>query len=263
MVSLERIRKELFIQEAKLTRTLDLGLIGRATVTNDVFYNENDAGYCIYLPKVEKDTRALFDPISPTGFRWSIFNKKMIFIPNDNMEFKKFYRIHPNMNEYIIRFNLDYYTRYKKCWIESENPKNDYYFLISAIPKNISWTNDVVETEEKENEETIYGITNKKPLFHEGRNDFFIDVVPEFLHMNQIYIPITDNNTDEIWRHWLCRDVTGWHTDEFKKHYTEKGAWSDTEWIDSVITTLTFKNLVEQNPEPVLDPELKRLLGLI
>lgn len=246
MVSLEKVKKELFISESRLTSTLDLALIGRSTSTNDVFYNENDAGYCIYLPTTQKGL-ALFDPISPTSFRWSLFNKKMIFIPKNNVEFKKFYRIHPNMNEYIIRFNLDYYTRYKKCWIESENPINDYYFLISAPVENITWTEDYSKD-----------IVIEKSFFSKN---FYINVVPEFLHSHQINIPIKDN-VDDIWKHWLCREVTGWNSDEFGKHYASNNAHLDNEWIESVITSLTFKNLVEPTPEPVLDPELRRLLGL-
>lgn len=250
---LEKIAQELFVKGIHLTLTDDAANFGRTTAIKELFYYQNEFGVFIYLPMMSNSSVRLFDPIQPTSFRWCMFNRQLIYVPNNNVPFKKVFKIHPNVEDYIVRFNLEYYNRYSKVFIESNDVREDQFFLLRPPENYIVNLNDMV----RKPEDALLDLSKNVNLKTELVNH--LNVQPEFLNSNRISKAIYQDNLDDVWKHWLAHQYGDRLLDP-TDHYFK--LCSNDEWIDKVMSHLIVQNLLEAEKPQELDPELKRLLGL-
>lgn len=263
---LDRIKNDLFIKGVKLTNTNFIQYYGMRTQVREIFYHENKLGYFLYLPTDMDVAMTLFDPINPTSFRWAMFDRRVIFVPHRASEipFNVMYKIHPKLNIYIIRFNLEYYCRYKKVFVETENIEADQFFAIMS--GNDSYYCDSYHcaifdqmSEILQNSETPNDINNDVTIFKEIKTNRFYYVFPEFLRSSRLEKDITQNNLSDIWRHWIAEQY-GNDIDNSNDRYYSK--WKDDVWIDNVVSTLVVENLTRGDAPVELDSGLKALLGI-
>lgn len=248
MTLLEKIKSELFVKECLLVETINPEYYGRGTSNKEVFYFTHQFGYVLYLPKLGV-SEMIFDPINPTSFDWHLFNQQIIFVPTTNMPFKTFFKLHPDLNDYIIRFNLEFLKKFRSVWVETDNEKIDYYFLLRKTDKKI--VKIMEEIDMIPEEETKI----------EASNEFvfeFVNVMPAFQRSNTIIKIITEKNLDDIWKHWLLEEHGNAITNQ---HYRNK--YKDEEWVSKVLGELIVKNLTTKYDQATpLDADLRRLLGM-
>lgn len=259
---IDRIKKELFTAGTNLVHSDDATLYGAESYMN-VYYFKHQYGYVIWLPVVRRGDNLikLFEPINPTSFRWAMFNRQIIFVPTTEIPFKKIIKLHPQLKDYIVSFNLDYYTRFKKAFIESNNPQQEQFFLLRR-PDNYVFDFDTLQ--DSVDLDTGYhnpinaAINNKKI---ETNKVITLSVIPEFLNSNSIVKIIREENIDDVWKHWLAAQYGDGLLDPQDRYYAKCNN-NDDEWVDKVVAHLAIENLIETQKPTELDPDLKRLLGI-
>jgi hypothetical protein len=251
MTFLEKIKNELFIKETILIETMNSTYYGRRTSNKEIFYFTHEFGYFLYLPKVNVSEQ-MFDPINPTSFTWHLFNKQIIFVPTSNMPFKQFFILQQDLNDYIIRFNLEFLRKYRSVWVETDNENMDFYFLLRKpeVKKIIMEQEDTNETNNVKIEKILVN-DNTELIFEK------VTVMPEFLRANTLIKTITINNLDDIWKHWLLEEHGMSITNE---RYRNK--YKDEEWSSKVLGELIVNNMTTKYEKNELDADLKRLLGI-
>lgn len=251
---LDKIKLELFVKGIQLTYTDDPNNFGRTTSIKELFYYQNEFGVFIYLPPLHHSTTVkLFDPIQPTSFRWCMFNRQLIYVPTSNVPFKKVFKVHPLLEDYIVRFNLEYYNRYSKVFVESNDIREDQFFLLRPDENYCVNLNNMAIKTGEELLDLSKNVTLKTVLVNH------INVQPEFLNSNRISKEIREDNLDDVWKHWLAHQYGDRLLDP-TDHYFK--LCSNQEWVDKVVSHLVVQNLLEAEKPKELDPELKRLLGL-
>lgn len=240
MTFLERIKNELFVKECNLVENKNAYYYGKSTSNNEVFYFMHEFGYVIYLPKIGVNTKNVFDPINPTSFDWHMFNNQIIFIPTSNMPFKTIFKLHPDLDDYIVRFNLEFLKKFKSVWVETDNEKIEFYFLMRNQKVKLLKNDE----EDEVLEETELLLKN-------------VAVMPEFQRSNTINKSISQKNIDDVWQHWLLMEH-GYSITNEQYHRNYK----NDEWISKVLGELIVNNLTTKEEKIELDPDLRRLLGM-
>ena len=173
------------------------------------------------------------------------------------MPFNTVFRIHPDLDDYIINFNLEYYTRYKRCFVEASDPNVDFYFLIRR-PKDY-----IVDFETMQLDPDMVDAENLRDALInnsvETRKVIALPVMPEFNASRDILKVITSENLNDIWRHWLAAQYGDRLLNPSENYYSR---CVHDNWVDDVVGHLVLQNMIEARKPSELDPGLKRLLGI-
>lgn len=255
---IQRIGHELFVKGTKLTHSTYAGYYGMRSAIREVFYHDNELGYFLYLPINVESSVPIFDPINPTSFRWAMFNRQIIFVPKkqDEIPFKKLFKVHPDLDDYLIRFNLEFYARYNKVFVESDNVKLDQFFLL-RLPVN-NMLEDFRNFDKEEVKKDMYEDLLNNHVIETVKNHYY-SVMPEFLPSASIQKKITSSNVDDIWKHWIAQQYGDGLIEKNDRYFSK---WDNDEWIGQVVSTLVIENLTRPDAPIELDPGLKSLLGL-